>query len=132
MKLLIDTADPELIQIGLAEKGTVVASRKLKAKYRQAEKLLPAITKLLATKKLGLRNLTAVAVISGPGPFTALRIGVVTANTIAFALRIPIVGVRRDQAADLSQLAITAEKRRGGSKPVIPFYGQEPHITLKK
>ncbi|PIZ74419.1 tRNA (adenosine(37)-N6)-threonylcarbamoyltransferase complex dimerization subunit type 1 TsaB [Candidatus Peregrinibacteria bacterium CG_4_10_14_0_2_um_filter_43_11] len=51
--------------------------------------------------RLGGRNdgggLTGILVISGPGSFTSLRVGIAVANTFAHQLKIPIVGLRTDE-----------------------------------
>ena len=60
---------------------------------QHAELLAPLIQTLLADVEINPAELTGVAVGTGPGPFTGLRIGLVTAETLAFALGIPIYGV---------------------------------------
>ncbi len=56
----------------------------------QAEKLLPAIEKLLQKNKVKLKDLTKIVVQNGHGSFTALRLGIATANALTFALQIPV------------------------------------------
>jgi tRNA threonylcarbamoyladenosine biosynthesis protein TsaB len=56
--------------------------------------LLPTeIEKLLASAGRSLRDLSGFVVGTGPGSFTGLRIGIATVKGLAFALRIPTVGV---------------------------------------
>jgi len=50
--------------------------------FNEAEKLLPQIKKILDRAK---RDISVIFVVSGPGSFTGLRIGVTAANTIAMA-----------------------------------------------
>ena len=58
-----------------------------------AEKLLPAIEQLLIDANLHWADLEKIAVISGPGTFTGLRIGLSVARGLALSLQIPCVGM---------------------------------------
>ncbi len=58
-----------------------------------SEKLLPVIEWLLKEADVDKKGIEAVSVSTGPGSFTALRIGISTAKALAFSLKIPIVGV---------------------------------------
>ena len=103
-----------------------------KCLYNQSsEKLLPLINKLLKKTKKTLADLKGIVAVKGPGRFSAVRIGVVTANSLAYALRIPALGIKADEArSDLDYLKL---KRRlaqvkVGDK-VKPVYGKKPNIT---
>jgi tRNA threonylcarbamoyl adenosine modification protein YeaZ len=57
------------------------------------ELLAPGIDDLLRAASRGLRDLTHIVVGVGPGPFTGLRVGVVTALVMGEALGVPVLGV---------------------------------------
>jgi tRNA threonylcarbamoyl adenosine modification protein YeaZ len=59
---------------------------------RQGELLIPCIEKVLAAAGADRASLTAVVAGAGPGPYTGLRIGLVTARVLASALGIPAYG----------------------------------------
>ncbi len=61
----------------------------------QAERLLPLCEDLLGAAGLGWRDLTAVAVGTGPGNFTGVRIAVAAARGLALSLGVPAIGVTR-------------------------------------
>jgi tRNA threonylcarbamoyladenosine biosynthesis protein TsaB len=71
----------------------VLGSVQLTGGRRHAEQLAPAIDYLRAECGVDLGDLAAIAVGTGPGLFTGLRVGVTTAKVMAQALRIPVVGV---------------------------------------
>ena len=60
---------------------------------RHGEQLAPLIDRVLREQGLVRQDLTAIAVGVGPGPFTGLRVGLVTARTLGFVLGIPVYGV---------------------------------------
>ncbi len=90
--LAFDTATPAVTaalhngQRVLAETVTVDARR-------HGELLAPAIAKVIADAGAEPRDLTAVATGVGPGPYTGLRVGVVTARVFGRTLGLPVYGV---------------------------------------
>jgi tRNA threonylcarbamoyladenosine biosynthesis protein TsaB len=59
----------------------------------QGHELLPRLLALLDAQGVALRDISAVAVGTGPGSFTGLRVGMSVAKGLAMALALPIVGV---------------------------------------
>jgi tRNA threonylcarbamoyl adenosine modification protein YeaZ len=60
---------------------------------KHGEQLAPLIAEALERAGRTRQDLTAIAVGVGPGPFTGLRVGLVTARTLGFVLGIPVHGV---------------------------------------
>jgi tRNA threonylcarbamoyl adenosine modification protein YeaZ len=60
---------------------------------RHAELTAPVISRALAAAQVDRRDLAAVVAGVGPGPFTGLRVGVVTALVLGAALEVPVHGV---------------------------------------
>lgn len=136
MILFIDTADNKKLTVALFDREKTIAWKSVPAKYRQAEMLLVEIEKLLKSEGYALKALTAIAVAKGPGSFTALRIGVIAANTLSYVLNIPVVGLSEREVEDKTQLSKIISKQLGKKKIfggiVEPFYGKEPNITKPK
>jgi tRNA threonylcarbamoyl adenosine modification protein YeaZ len=84
----IDTATS--VSVGVAVDGEVRATRTLEGSRNHVEQVQPTIDTVLAEAGLGLPDVTGVAVGMGPGPFTGLRVGIVTAEVLAEALRVPL------------------------------------------
>jgi tRNA threonylcarbamoyladenosine biosynthesis protein TsaB len=70
-----------------------IESEQLDPAFGSAKTLAPAIDRLLNRLALDPSCLTAIALLSGPGSFTGLRVGTATAKAMAYALSIPIVEV---------------------------------------
>ncbi len=92
MLLAFDTATPA-VTVALHDGRRVVAVRTSIDARRHGELLAPGITAVLDEAWVSRRDLTAVAVGVGPGPFTGLRVGLVTARTLGLALGVPVHGV---------------------------------------
>jgi tRNA threonylcarbamoyl adenosine modification protein YeaZ len=114
--LALDTATPTLVA-GLArwfpDAGTeVLAERAVPSGNRHAELLTPAIRGVLADAGLAMADLDAVVTGLGPGPFTGLRVGVVTAVALADARGLPVVGVCSLDAIGSGARTVVTDARR--------------------
>lgn len=115
--LALDTATPTLVA-GVArwtpDQGgaEVLAERAVPSGTKHAELLTPAITAVLADAGLAMRDLDAVVTGLGPGPFTGLRVGVVTAAAIADARGLPVVGVCSLDAVGSGARTVVTDARR--------------------
>jgi tRNA threonylcarbamoyladenosine biosynthesis protein TsaB len=89
--LAFDTATPH-VTVALHVKR-VVGSYESEESMRHGEMLAPGIERVLEEAGAKAADLTEIAVGVGPGPFTGLRVGLVTARTLAFALDLPVRGV---------------------------------------
>ena len=74
-------------------------------------------------------DLTGIIVFSGPGSFTGLRIGITTANAIAYSNKIPIVGASGDDWIIDGMKKLNENK---DDKIVLPEYGAPATITKPK
>jgi len=90
--LALETATP-LASAAVIDAEGVLAELVLRAPMRQLEWLLPAVEAMLRDAEMGLGDIDAIAVSRGPGGFTGLRVGIVTAAAWAWSRGIPVVGV---------------------------------------
>lgn len=88
MKLYIDTADNQKIILRLGRRQIV-----RKIELGETEKLLSLISQNLAD----IKKIKEIEVNIGPGSFTGLRVGLAVANTLGWALKIPVNGKRVDK-----------------------------------
>lgn len=122
MILYINTANSETIELQVKSEEKIVSKSKFLAKFRQSEKLLPEIEKLLEKNKTDLKGIKEVLIENKGESFTALRIGVIVANALGFALGIPVRAVG-------TKVSKAHEKK---FSVVKPMYNREPNITMKK
>ncbi|MCX5513800.1 tRNA (adenosine(37)-N6)-threonylcarbamoyltransferase complex dimerization subunit type 1 TsaB [Kaistia algarum] len=87
-----------------------------------AEILMPATAALLAEAGLSARDLDRIAVSTGPGSFTGLRVGIAAARGLGLALDIPVIGI-----PTLKAHAVLASKMRDSvSAPNRPILALLP------
>jgi tRNA threonylcarbamoyl adenosine modification protein YeaZ len=90
--LAMDTATPAMT-VALYDGSRVLAGQTTVSTRRHGELLAAMIERVLAAGGAARGDLAAVAVGTGPGPYTGLRAGLVTARVLASALAVPAVGV---------------------------------------
>ena len=108
MLLALDTATP-FVAVALHDGTDVVVEHRSEQRMQHGEQLAPLIDRALTEAGIVRQDLTAVAVGRGPGPFTGLRVGLVTARTLAYVLDIPAYAV-----CSLDVLAAEAAASIGG------------------
>ena len=92
MLLAFDTATA-LVTVALHDGDRVVVEHSSEQPMKHGEHLAPLIARAMADAGIVQQDLTAIAVGVGPGPFTGLRVGLVTARTLGFVLQVPVYGV---------------------------------------
>ncbi|PMC33953.1 tRNA (adenosine(37)-N6)-threonylcarbamoyltransferase complex dimerization subunit type 1 TsaB [Bacillus sp. UMB0899] len=90
--LAIDTTN-NVLGISLVEEETVVGEYITNLKKNHSVRAMPAIERLLHDCDVTPKDLEKIIVATGPGSYTGVRIGVSIAKTMAWALKIPIVGI---------------------------------------
>jgi tRNA threonylcarbamoyladenosine biosynthesis protein TsaB len=90
--LAFDTSSPT-VTVAVHDGSDVVTEHTSEREMKHGEQLAPLIETALAAVGLVRQDLTAIAAGVGPGPFTGLRVGLVTARTLAYVLEIPVYGV---------------------------------------
>lgn len=135
MILLISTENNNRFSLLLGNEKKISQIKIIDKPFRQSELLLNEIKNII-----GKNTLTGIIVVNGPGSFSGLRIGIATANALAYAWRVPIVGVKIKSAWMNENLKVYLEKIwRAGVKQlmkniklkfVLPQYGRQPNINI--
>ena len=113
MLLAFDTASAT-VTAALHDGTDVVAEAASGDGMRHGEQLAPLIDRVLSEAGVRPADLTGIAVGVGPGPFTGLRVGLVTARTMAHVLGIEVHGV-----CSLDGLAAEAHAAGVGDGPFL-------------
>ncbi|WP_030417074.1 tRNA (adenosine(37)-N6)-threonylcarbamoyltransferase complex dimerization subunit type 1 TsaB [Streptomyces sp. NRRL S-1448] len=90
--LALDTATPA-VTVALHDGERVLAESRQVDARRHGELLLPAVDRVLAEAGRKLDEVSAIIAGVGPGPYTGLRVGLVTAATFGAALDVPVHGL---------------------------------------
>ena len=113
MLLAFDTAT-SAVTVALHDGTAVVAEESAAGARRHGEVLSLFIGKVLVSAGAGIGDLTAVAVGTGPGPYTGLRTGLVTARVLGSAL-----GIRVDGVCSLDVIAAGAQAEAAGREFLV-------------
>lgn len=91
LTLGLDTST--VVTVGLARGGVVLATAVVDDRMAHVEQLTPLIKQCVESAGVTMADLDRVVVGLGPGPFTGLRVGIVTAQVLASALHLDFRGV---------------------------------------
>lgn len=105
--LLIDTCSNDASGVALAVDGVVIAEAALPERSASAA-LLDAVQHVLREGGKAFGDVNAIGVVSGPGSFTGIRVGLAAAKGFCLARNLPLAAVSR-----LEVLAEAAAEPRG-------------------
>ena len=111
--LALDTASS--VNVGLARGADVLGRERRPDARVHVEQLMPLTRRCLVRAGVGLGDLDAIVVGVGPGPFTGLRVGIVTAQVLA-----EVGGVALHGVCSLDAIALGYLAERAGSGPAVP------------
>lgn len=129
MILYINTINTDKIEVAIKDGESILDSKTVPARRAQAEKLLPLIDEMLKRNKISFKDVERIQVVNvgdDSSSFTALRIGVVTANALGYALSVPVEGVGEKGRK------LRKKENKLGFDVVEPVYSRGPNITKKK
>lgn len=120
MILNINTTEKDLIKISL-EDGVKKIEESEKVSNDHSERLLMLIEDTLEKNNYNLQDIEKISVVSKGGSFTSLRVGVLTANALAYALNIPAISSDDGKLIDFNDFQV-----------VNPEYDKDPNIGVSK
>lgn len=92
MGLIID-ASAGAIGVALSQDAAVVHQKVIPEAHGHAALLMPMIEKLLADKNITIKDIDFIAVTTGPGSFTGVRVGLSAAIGFGIACDVPVYGL---------------------------------------
>lgn len=116
MLLALDTSGPFCSAALLDDDGNVVAFKSENIVRGHAERLMPMVSEIRENAGIVWEDVTRIAVATGPGSFTGLRVGLAAARGLALARKIPCHGVSVFEAFKRhfdEPLTVAMDARRG-------------------
>ncbi|NLJ97375.1 MAG: tRNA (adenosine(37)-N6)-threonylcarbamoyltransferase complex dimerization subunit type 1 TsaB [Clostridiales bacterium] len=93
MKILALDSSGLVASVAIASEDSLLAEYTVNYKKTHSQTLLPMLDEIVSMVELDMSQVDAIAITSGPGSFTGLRIGAATAKGLGLALNKPIIGV---------------------------------------
>lgn len=110
-KILCIETSTDVCSVCISDNGKTIAVKEDSGR-NHASLLAVFIEQLLADNNLSVNNLDAVAISSGPGSYTGLRIGTSTAKGIAYQADLKLIAVNTLQALALTAINKAADKEK--------------------
>lgn len=133
MTLLIQTNIPGWLAVWVFDgQGPVQAAAKSKIQFHGSDRLLALVDRTIRAAGVKWPSIRSITVVRGPGPFTAVRTGIIVANTLGMLWGIPVSGIIRSGLLTSGELSQLPQPKKRSVKFVRPSYGREPNITKPK
>ena len=106
----------KVCSVAVHDQGKLVTTKEIHIEQSHASKLAVLMDEVIKESRVELNQLKAVAVSSGPGSYTGLRIGTSTAKGLCFALDIPLISI-----GSLELLAFQMSKQKSSNAYLCPM-----------
>lgn len=93
MKILALDSSGMTASVAIVEDNIVIGEYNVTYKKTHSQTLLPMLDEVVKMTETDLKQIDAIAISSGPGSFTGLRIGSATAKGLAQGLELPVIEV---------------------------------------
>ena len=129
-RMLIIETSQRLGAVALSLGDAIAGERRLDESRRHARDLVPAIQDLLNGQNWRARDLDGVIVSRGPGSYTGLRVGLMSAKTLSYATGVPMLAIdtfeaiRLQAPADIANVDVIADAQQG--KVYAQRFGTDP------
>lgn len=125
MDLFLRAQDIQFLTVGLVKDGRIIAEQTVEV---PPEQYLYSVDQFLRAHSVSPEHIHRILVVNGPGSFTASRISVTLANTLAFVHHIPMVALENPERLSMQELLSDAN-RFSEHAFVVPVYDRPPNIT---
>lgn len=93
MRILALDSSGMVASVAIVEEEQMIAEYTINYKKTHSQTLLPMLNEIVEMTQIDVSSIDAIAISSGPGSFTGLRIGSTTAKGLGFAWRKPLISV---------------------------------------
>lgn len=115
--LAIDTST-NMLSLALMEGEAIICEHNEVTKNNQSAILMTRIEEMLIQKGYKAKDISKIAVATGPGSYTGIRVGVTAAKSLGYGLKVPVIGVSSLEimahaAAHEGEILALVDARRG-------------------
>jgi tRNA A37 threonylcarbamoyladenosine modification protein TsaB len=128
MILFLDTSSFE--EVRFATIGKSVKEKKYPLLHIRSAETLKLLSQFLGKKKLD--GVEKIIVVSGPGSFSGIRVGIALAEGFGLAKQIPVYAILKSEVPKNLEDLTKAKKLKKITEDFNPDYGAEPNITISK
>lgn len=138
MKLLALDTTMAACSVAVLEGGRIIACAYEPMERGHAEALAPMVQQVMSAAGLGFGDLDRIAVTTGPGTFTGVRIGLAMARGLGLALGIPVCGIdtlsaiAANESAEAKSILVAADARKDEVYAALLQNGKltrQPHVA---